>query len=175
MGEERGEEHGWPAEPDDTIIADLVGGIIAKERADAGRRMLVRVYCRKLNIRLLESQPMVVDPKNVAVELSGVALVPLVDIVELQSHATPFSDRVIVVPQAWADEPLVACCVSDTTEIFAPFMFPGDTILIALARARWSPAALLIRHESGRPTVTDDASTRDIIGTVVALWPGSTG
>jgi hypothetical protein len=173
MGEEQGEEPGWPAEPDDTIIADLVGGIIARERADAGRQMLVRVYCRKFNIRLLDSQPMVVDRTNVAADLSGVALAPLVDIAALQSPATLASDRAVVVLQAWADEPLVACHVSETTEVFAPFLFPGDTILVAVGPARWSPAALLIRRESGPPMVTDDAAPSGVIGTVVAVWPGS--
>ncbi|HTE45767.1 MAG TPA: hypothetical protein VK636_11020 [Gemmatimonadaceae bacterium] len=170
MSKDRDEADEWPAELDETIIADLVGGTIARERAEIGRRMLVSVYCRKLNIELYGTQPIVIDRTDSPANEVASARVPLADFAELGAFELSGYERCVAIPAGRFGQPVVACAVTAPVVIFAPFISPGDTVLVGLAPPAWSPAAV-VRRVDGQLAVTDDAASGHIVGTVLALWP----
>ena len=191
MNEDRPEDREPRVAPDEALLADLVGETIAEsldhsawsderflrwltesesarpetELSRAGRRLMVRAFCRRFGVRLSSA------PAPLATAKPGERgpLAPLVDLETLMSRDTSAARESVVVPAGCERFRCVALNASPQLQSFAPFIENGDTLLIALTTPDWSPAATLY-HLDGRLRVTNGKSVGELIGTLAALW-----
>jgi hypothetical protein len=191
MDEDQPEGCEWPVAPDEALVADLVGEAIAEspdhavwrderflrwlaqrdgapseaELSRAGRRMMVRAFCRRFGVRLLPA------PARVATgqlhEQRSCA--PVVNLEALMSRDTSGARQTVLVPGDCHRFSCVALHVPPQLQSVAPFIGKDDTLLIALTTPDWSPAATL-HILDGRLRLTTGESAGEFVGALVALW-----
>jgi hypothetical protein len=191
MDEDQPEHRPPPVAPDEALLADLVGKTIAEspdhpawiderfltwlaepegarseaELSRAGRRLMVRAFCRKFGVQLLRAPARVAEAQVVERRSSA----PVVDLDGLMSRDTSTAQQVVFVPIGCERFSCVALHASEQLQAFTPFIGEGDTLLIALTTPDWSPAATL-RVVDGRLRLTSGENAGDFVGTLVALW-----
>ena len=191
MDEDQPEDRQSPVGPDEALLAELVGEAIAEspghiawsderflkwlaqpegdrpeaELSHAGRRLMVRAFCRQFDVRLLHVPP------DVAVAQMGEqrARAPVVDLESLMSRDTSAAQHTVLVPADCERFPCIALHASSQLQSLAPFIGKDDTLLIALTTPDWSPAATL-HIVDGRLRLTRGESVGEFLGALVALW-----
>jgi len=181
-----------PVEPDDSFLAELVADAISEDphhsvwsderfltwlanrsgerpspdESLAGQRLIIRAFCRKFGIRLVDAPPAVLPVRS---EPGTDRLAPMIELSELPSLSTATVSQGAVIPAGCEQFNCVASRVVHIIECFAPFIHVGDTMLIALSPPMHSPAAIVCAVDD-RVVVSNDIRSNGFIGVLIALW-----